>query len=115
MGKTEELCCAAWLDGVPRRGDTSSGLGGARDAPTPDLGVAGAERRPGLSQAKGACVCPGGSLNVVGGLRPLEGVCARDGIPNTSTLVTGSARPCCGSVAAAEELTNTGGGMLFGS
>ena len=52
MGKTEERCCAAWLDGV-RRGEASSGPGG--------VGVAGAERRAGAAPGKGACVCPGGS------------------------------------------------------
>ena len=56
MGKTEELCCPAWLDGVTRRGDPYSGLGGAVG-----VGVAGAERRPGASLAKGACVWPDGS------------------------------------------------------
>ena len=45
---------------------------------------------------------------MLGGLRPLGGACARDGIPNTSTSGSGSAPLCC-------ELTTTAGAKLFGS
>ena len=45
---------------------------------------------------------------MLGGLRPLGGACARDGIPNTSTSGSGSSPLCC-------ELTTTAGALLFGS
>ena len=45
---------------------------------------------------------------MLGGLRPLGGACARDGIPNTSTSGSGSAPLCC-------ELMTTAGALLFGS
>ena len=45
---------------------------------------------------------------MLGGLRPLGGACARDGIPNTSTSGNGSPPLCC-------ELTTTAGALLFGS
>ena len=51
---TCEHICLAWLDGATR-GEPSARPG------LPDVGVAGGERGPGLLQAKGACVWPGGS------------------------------------------------------